>query len=413
MDFLRAASILVVVLGHWVMAAPYREDGAARIAHLLDVAPWTHWLTWLLQVMPVFFFVGGFSNAVSWNAARRAGTAYHEWLHARLARLLGPVLPLLALWVVMASVAKGQGVPDAMIRVGSQVALVPTWFLAVYALVALFVPLAAVLWRRLGYGSIALFVVLAIGADLAFFSGLRAVGWGNYLFVWLAVHQLGFAWQAGRLRGAWRGLALALMGVAALLVLTEIGGYPRSLVGVPSDAISNTTPPKIPLLALAALQVGLVLTIEAPARRWLDGRIAWTLTVLVNGMIMTIFLWHSTVMMLLFGAAFWLGGIGLEAMPATPTWWILRPIWIAVFALGSIPAIAAFARFEGAGPRRDAPSGARLVGGTVAFCLGLALLALDGVAGDGWFGLRPIPLASVIAGMLLAGLGPARRVSRE
>ncbi|MDH3203021.1 MAG: acyltransferase [Myxococcales bacterium] len=30
-DFLRAASILVVVTGHWLMAAPYFDDGSPQI----------------------------------------------------------------------------------------------------------------------------------------------------------------------------------------------------------------------------------------------------------------------------------------------------------------------------------------------------------------------------------------------
>ena len=35
------------------------------------------------------------------------------------------------------------------------------------------------------------------------------------------------------------------------------------MVGVPGDAISNTTPPKITLLGLGALQTGLLLALQA------------------------------------------------------------------------------------------------------------------------------------------------------
>lgn len=40
-DFLRAASITVVVLGHWLMAAVWVEDGGAKASHLLALSPWT------------------------------------------------------------------------------------------------------------------------------------------------------------------------------------------------------------------------------------------------------------------------------------------------------------------------------------------------------------------------------------
>ena len=40
-------------------------------------------------------------------------------------------------------------------------------------------------------------------------------------------------------------------------------------------------------------------------------------------------------------------------------------------------------------------------------CAGLAYLALDGVGGDGWLGLRWIPLLLPFVGAGLAGFGPA------
>lgn len=57
-DLMRVFSILVVIFGHWLMAAVMVEDGELVEGHLLSIATWTHPLTWLLQVMPVFFFVG-------------------------------------------------------------------------------------------------------------------------------------------------------------------------------------------------------------------------------------------------------------------------------------------------------------------------------------------------------------------
>ena len=38
-DFLRVVSTLVVVTGHWLMAAPWVDAAGAHISHLLDVSP--------------------------------------------------------------------------------------------------------------------------------------------------------------------------------------------------------------------------------------------------------------------------------------------------------------------------------------------------------------------------------------
>jgi fucose 4-O-acetylase-like acetyltransferase len=82
-DFLRAVSILVVVSGHWLVAALYYHDGSLSPAALMEIQPDTRWLTWIFQVMPIFFIVGGYANAVSIQSARRRGTDYAGWLAAR------------------------------------------------------------------------------------------------------------------------------------------------------------------------------------------------------------------------------------------------------------------------------------------------------------------------------------------
>src|SRR5262249_20061449 len=109
-DFLRAASMLVVPVGHWLAAAPYFDPSGELIgAHILTVVPWTAWLTWIVQVMPIFFIVGGYANGVSWRAARRDGRSYATWLESRLRRLVWPLLPLLVAWVAIAARGYARG----------------------------------------------------------------------------------------------------------------------------------------------------------------------------------------------------------------------------------------------------------------------------------------------------------------
>ena len=406
-DFLRAVSILVVVTGHWLMAAPWVDADGAHISHLLDVSPWVQWLTWVMQVMPIFFFVGGYSNGISWDAACRDGTSYRDWLSSRLTRLLGPVLVLVLFWIVTAGVAHGVGVSAGMIRVGSQIALVPTWFLAVYALVILLVPFTRAAWKSMGMGSIAIPFLLAGIVDGAYF-GLdwTAAGWVNYLFVWVGVHQLGYAWLEGRFASRLRSSLWCIIGLGALVALTEVGPWPHSLVGVPGEVVSNTEPPHLPLVALAAFQFGGVMLIERRLARVLAGSRPWTATVLINGMIMTVFLWHSTVMMLLFGVSIWLGGIGLEVTPGTGDWWWTRLAWVAVFAVSLLPVVGIFSRFERPS-KTKAPSPApwRMVVGSGLMVVGLALLASGGIGGTGPLGLRLVPILLTLGGAEVVGVG--------
>jgi len=280
-DLLRAIAITCVVLGHWTMAAPWIRDGHATIEHLLTIVPWTRWLTWCFQVMPVFFFVGGFSNGTSWRSAQRRELPWRDWFASRLQRLLGPTLVLVAFWVVGSMIALPLGVHPEFVRVGSQISLIPTWFLAVYILVCMVVPWTHAWWQRSGYASVAVLVAGAIVMDALFFlvPSLRWLTWANYLFIWLAVHQLGYAWLDG-LRGGGRSLVWGLASLGALFAMVLLGPWPISLVGVPGETLpgtdvvlSNTRPPKLPLLALAGLvsavavwtqgEVGAVVTLDS------------------------------------------------------------------------------------------------------------------------------------------------------
>src|SRR5512133_2232734 len=69
-DFLRAASIVAVVFGHWFIGIIHWRDGLIWTTSAVGVTSWLWLGTWFLQVMPVFFFVGGFSNLVSLESAR-------------------------------------------------------------------------------------------------------------------------------------------------------------------------------------------------------------------------------------------------------------------------------------------------------------------------------------------------------
>lgn len=363
--------------------------------------------------MPVFFMVGGYSNSVSWQSALRKGQSYGQWLHVRLQRLIGPVLPLILLWALLAAGAQGLGVHPEMVKVASQMALIPVWFLAVYIMVVILVPLTFQAWKKYGFLSFGVLVLAAVVDDVLFFLDFRALGWLNYAFVWLAVHQLGYAWRDGYLAGARQGLAWMLAGSAILIVLVAVGPYPVSMVSVPGQEISNTLPPKVTLLALGIAQCGLLLSAENPMRRWLAKLTPWTWVVLINSMIMTVFLWHLTASTLSIGAALLLDNAGLNAMPGSAAWWVLRPVWMMVYLAALVPFALLFGRFErSAAPRRLYPPW-RLVLGAMLACAGLALMALDGVAGSGALGLRTWVLLLPFLGAALAVINPFRRSARE
>jgi len=408
-DFLRAVSILMVITGHWLIVALQYKDGTLIPGDLLVMQPQTQWLTWVFQVMPIFFIVGGYANAVSLESARRKEIGYAGWLAGRLHRLVTPLLALLLGWTLLAIVLRIAGVSGDVIRLASRAALIPTWFLAIYTMIVVLAPATYIAWRRWGFASFWAFVAIAAIVDFVFFAAdIRWAGWSNYFWVWLAVHHLGYAWRDGRMGSPGRLFIYSILGFSALWLLIFKGPYPFAMVGSPDEGLSNTLPPKITLLALGITQFGLLLAIEAPMRRMLSGVRLWAATVLINSMIMTVYLWHLTVMVVLVALAFLAGGLGLGLDPGSAEWWATRPIWIGVLFAALLPVTLLLSTFERRPRAADAstPAAARMVGGAMLLCLGVALLALFGL------GTTPIPhldvaaLVMVVVGAGISGLLP-------
>ena len=417
-DFLRAFSILAVVVGHWLVAAPYLDaEGTVRGGHLLGLLPWTQWLTWGFQVMPLFFLVGGFSNAMSWSATRRKQGHYSDWFASRVQRLINPVFPVLLGWALFAFAATMAGMDRANVEMAVMLALVPVWFLAVYLLVTALVPLSFAAWERWGFASFAALVAGAVAIDLlTFVARVPWVNFLNFLFVWVGIHQLGYAWRDGRFERAGTALAWFAAGLAALIALVWFGPYPVAMIGVPGADVTNSMPPTLALLALGVMQSGLALALQGPARRMLERGWLWTATVLTNGMIMTVYLWHLTAFVLVMVGAWLLGGIGLDMAPGSAEWWWSRPVWFALYIALLLPLIAVFVRWERGysvfgptQPRERPVPELRLVIGLLLICLGLAMTAAISIASPmGASGVRWWVVALPFVGAALVGFGPVR-----
>ena len=416
-DFLRALSILAVVIGHWLVAAPYVDnDGAVQGGHLLGILPWSQWLTWGFQVMPIFFLVGGYSNGVSWSAQLRRAEAgqtgvYRDWLASRVQRLITPVFPVLLLWAGLAFAMTLAGMDRANVRMATELALIPVWFLAVYLLVTSLTPLSLRAWKRFGFGSFFALVAAAIAVDwLTLMHGTPHLNFINFLLVWVGIHQLGYAWKDGAFAKPAIALVWFAMALVILFGLTVHGPYPIAMIGVPGAEITNSMPPTIALLTLGVMQAGLVLALEPVGRKMLDNANLWTATVLMNGMIMTVYLWHLTAFVLVLVLAWVMGGIGLDLFPGTAAWWWSRPIWFALYIAALLPMIGIFARHERVflpiRGGRTVPK-LRAVLGVLAICVGLAMTAAISIASsEGLTGVRIWVVALPFVGAGLLGFGP-------
>jgi fucose 4-O-acetylase-like acetyltransferase len=413
-DLIRVASIGVVVLGHWLMAVLGYREGEFTGENLLEIDPGLQILTWIFQVMPLFFIVGGFSNSASWASARARGTSYADWLRARSTRLLRPALWFVAFWTILPVLAVTAGLlPSDVARVGGGEVALPLWFLAVYAVAVAAVPPLLALHRRFG---IRVPVALGIGAllvdSLRFGLDVPVVGVANYAFVWLAVIELGFLWTDGVLRRRrWVPWAMAGGGLATLGVLVGWFDYPVSMIGLTHGIRSNTLPPSAALLALGVWQCGAMLLFEDAANRWLARSRPWLAVVVANSMVLTFYLWNMSAVVLA-AVILFPTGIGPQPEPLGAAWWWLRPAWILACAICLVPFLYGFRWAER--PAGSAPPAGRGLAGLVQAVAGVAAAAAGlGILADQAFpvpgeavALPTVGAAGVLVGAVLLRVDP-------
>jgi hypothetical protein len=346
-DFLRVFSIAVVIVWHWTLSITHWRDDELVMPNPIDVVPGAWLATWLLQIMPLFFLVGGFANHAGWVSVRRGGGGAREFLGSRLRRLLVPTMAFVVAWAVF-DVAMLLLWPGYRSMLGwGTIVITPFWFLAAYLWVVLLVPVTMRLHEAGGVLSLTVMgAVLALVDVGRFRLEMEWLGYVNSAFVFVFIHQLGYFYRDGTFRRiGWRGqLAIVLGAVAGMVVLTSLPVYPRSVVATRETDFSHMWPTTAVIGVVALLQTGIAMLVRPALLPWLRRRRVWKVVIAVNAVILTIFLWHMTAKIVVIGAY---EALGFELLGApTAEWWLQRPLWLLAPALLLVPLVVLFAPLE-------------------------------------------------------------------
>ncbi|MCB5907036.1 acyltransferase family protein [Streptomyces pinistramenti] len=351
-DGLRALALLSVPTGHWLLGGFTRDaDGALHNASPLTAIGGLAPASWVLQMLGIFFLVGGYASVLSFRRATGHGTSPGAWLGTRLARLGRPVLGVAAVCAALITVLSLLGVPEATLHTGATLVIQPLWFVGVYAVVTALTPYCLRAARRWGAWTAAPLLLSVAVVDFLRYGPFDAAmpSWLSLLNLlpgWLFAYQLGVCWGEKRLgrAAAWTLLA----GGTALFAVLLLGfDYPASMVGVPGQARTNSHPPSLLVVALAAAQSGAAVLLRDRLARLLRRPALWAPVVMINLSAMTILCWHQTALLGLAVPASYLGGIpGLTLAPDSWGWLLARLAWLPVFAVVLVAISRATRRFE-------------------------------------------------------------------
>lgn len=311
-DAVRGVSLFFVVFGHLLMAVVYWPDeGEVRIGNLMASYPTLQYLTWLLQVMPLFFAFGGASSVIAWRKADAGDVLYSSWMWGRVRRLLRPVLVYLAIMAVFGAAMTLFVGPelDPLLAIING----PLWFLGVYTITLLFLPF--MWWVHQKNRAIAFVVLIPLAVIDSV--GVTILGWPvwvgflNFIFCWVAIQQLGFFWAEDTRMRSW--VTVAVTSLVVNVALVYYGPWPMSLVGLPGDVLdydqltfgpvaisvpgfhgeySNMSPPSVILLLHGLTLVSLVFIARRPLAALLQRPRVWLVTTFMMMTSMSLYIWH-------------------------------------------------------------------------------------------------------------------------
>jgi fucose 4-O-acetylase-like acetyltransferase len=328
LDLARVFAVLLVVVIHLLEVGVGTGPHGLTITRPLEHEPWFNALTWVFQIMPLFFVVGGFASLTAWRVLSRRGGGGADFVKARVLRLAQPAFPLFVFYMVVVGAATLIGVNPKLLGPVALGAGSPLWFLAAYGLCQAVVPFAVHWHLRAPKRTLIVLLVGAIIVDAArYATGNDAVGLLNLFFVWVLIQQFGFWYADGWFdrRTWWQLVIVALASWATLFPLTIWGPYSP-------DMLTDLNPPTVPLIALGLSQACVLRLLRPALARLMGTRGARATVFVIGSRLMTIYLWHLPIIIILAGVALLIPGA--SPAPGSAAWWWSRiPIYALVLAL--------------------------------------------------------------------------------
>lgn len=323
-DVIRITALVGVVIGHTVMATSIIRDGVFHWENLLTTSVVFQALTWVFQIMPLFFFAGVAASAHTY------GGAWGGWLLRRCTRLYRPVFYYLAFWTVALMVAH-RALPVHVYEPIAGISIQLLWFLGAYVLVLAAVPLLT----RINTAGRLVAAVATLYACVAVIDVIRIndpswnwLGYAN-LAVWLVPGMFGVAYRYRLLTTS----SAAILGVSMLainLALVRFGPYEPSLVGIEGQQLKNMAPPSLLLAGHAIMMCAFAIAAAPGIARWARRPRVWWLTAIGNSGAMTLYLWHIPALL---GMHLAFDLMGLPRYPGQPHFLALSIVQLVVMAV--------------------------------------------------------------------------------
>ena len=206
-DFTKIIGLIFLITNSFSLLR-FQESGGELFVENLSVNSQSLTVfTWFTAGMSLFFFSMGFNNLIAWFSNVGRDGSQWNYLVDRINTLLGPVIVwIFSSTIVLNILSRSENFPNYLttsqdgIMPSVEFILWPLWLVSIYLVMVIFAPFTIFLHKKYPYATVLGLITMTILIDNIDFSlNLSYIRLFNYLFFWIAIHQLGYFYADGKI----------------------------------------------------------------------------------------------------------------------------------------------------------------------------------------------------------------------
>ena len=301
-DFTKVIGLLFLIVNSFLFLRLEESSGELFVTNLSAESQSLIVISWFTAGMSLFFFSMGFNNLIAWYSNVGRDGSQWNYLVDRINTLLGPVLVwIFSSTIVLNILSRSSNFPNYLttsedgIMPSIEFILWPLWLVSIYLVMVLFAPLTIFLHKKYPYATVlTLFTMTVLIDNIEFSLNFSYIKLFNYLFFWIAIHQLGYFYADGKIQevnvNVFRYLTVFSYGY--LFYQISASNKYLSLASYRLSSLNNEDPPTTFYLVASIGLISLAFTLKNLIDKMLSNQKIWLLISHIHANIYTIYLWH-------------------------------------------------------------------------------------------------------------------------
>jgi len=301
-DFTKVIGLLFLIFNSFLFLRLEESRGEFFVTNLSAESQSLIVISWFTAGMSLFFFSMGFNNLIAWYSNVGRDGSQWNYLVDRINTLLGPVLVwIFSSTIVLNILSRSSNFPNYLttsedgIMPSIEFILWPLWLVSIYLVMVLFAPLTIFLHKKYPYATVlTLFTMTVLIDNIEFSLNFSYIKLFNYLFFWIAIHQLGYFYADGKIQevnvNVFRYLTVFSYGY--LFYQISASNKYLSLASYRLSSLNNEDPPTTFYLVASIGLISLAFTLKNLIDKMLSNQKIWLLISHIHANIYTIYLWH-------------------------------------------------------------------------------------------------------------------------